>query len=125
MGGRAKVIVAMGGLAEGVGNLCTVVEQGAGRAVQPSWPIPTLSSAVFPTPPPLQVPIEQPTAAQTISILRGLCMRYEKHHNVRISDKAIVAAATLSDRYIADRYLPDKVRFVIVVGGFYSKSVEG
>ena len=45
-----------------------------------------------------------------MSILRGLRTRYEKHHNVRIADKALVAAATLSDRYIADRYLPDKVR---------------
>lgn len=83
----------------------------------------TFLSSTFPTPSPLQVPIEQPTAAQTISILRGLCMRYEKHHNVRISDKAIVAAATLSDRYIADRYLPDKVGFVIVAVGF--RRVEG
>ncbi len=60
-----------------------------------------------------QVPIEQPTAAQTVSILRGLRTRYERHHSVRISDKAIVAAAMLSDRYICDRYLPDKAIDVI------------
>ena len=44
----------------------------------------------------------------TIAILRGLKERYEVHHGVRISDDAIVAAATLSHRYIADRFLPDK-----------------
>ena len=45
---------------------------------------------------------------QTISILRGLRISYERHHNVKVSDKAIVAAAILSDRYIPDRHLPDK-----------------
>jgi len=44
----------------------------------------------------------------TISILRGLKEKYELHHGIRISDAAIVAAATLSNRYIADRFLPDK-----------------
>ncbi len=44
----------------------------------------------------------------TISILRGLKDRYESHHGVRITDDAIIAAATLSDRYISDRFLPDK-----------------
>ncbi|MBK8574709.1 MAG: ATP-dependent chaperone ClpB [Elusimicrobia bacterium] len=49
-----------------------------------------------------------PTVEQTIAILRGLKERYELHHGVRITDSALVAAATLSDRYIADRFLPDK-----------------
>jgi ATP-dependent Clp protease ATP-binding subunit ClpB len=49
-----------------------------------------------------------PTVEQTIAILRGLKERYELHHGVRITDGALVAAATLSDRYIADRFLPDK-----------------
>ncbi len=52
--------------------------------------------------------VEEPTVADTISILRGLKERYEVHHGVRIQDAAIVAAATLSHRYIADRFLPDK-----------------
>jgi len=52
--------------------------------------------------------VEQPSIDDTISILRGLKERYETHHQVRITDAAIVAAATLSDRYIADRFLPDK-----------------
>ena len=52
--------------------------------------------------------VGEPDAADTIAILRGLKERYEVHHGVRISDAAIVAAATLSDRYIADRFLPDK-----------------
>jgi ATP-dependent Clp protease ATP-binding subunit ClpB len=50
----------------------------------------------------------EPTVADTISILRGLKEKYEVHHGVRITDSAIVAAATLSHRYIADRFLPDK-----------------
>ncbi|GAB0495506.1 hypothetical protein MMPV_006808 [Pyropia vietnamensis] len=54
------------------------------------------------------VPVAQPTATDTVSILRGLKGRYEVHHGVRISDSALVAAAMLSDRYIADRFLPDK-----------------
>jgi ATP-dependent Clp protease ATP-binding subunit ClpB len=52
--------------------------------------------------------VKEPTVEDTISILRGLKEKYEIHHGVRIKDSAIVAAATLSDRYIADRFLPDK-----------------
>ncbi|MEM7612144.1 MAG: ATP-dependent chaperone ClpB [Pseudomonadota bacterium] len=55
-----------------------------------------------------KVLIEEPTVEDTIGILRGLKERYEVHHGVEISDPAIVAAATLSHRYIADRQLPDK-----------------
>ena len=54
------------------------------------------------------ITVGEPTEADTIAILRGLKERYEVHHGVRISDPAIVAAATLSERYIADRFLPDK-----------------
>ena len=52
--------------------------------------------------------VGQPTVPDTIAILRGLKQRYETHHGVRITDGAIVSAATLSDRYITDRFLPDK-----------------
>ena len=52
--------------------------------------------------------VDQPTVEDTISILRGLRERYEIHHGVRIKDAALVAAAVLSNRYIADRFLPDK-----------------
>jgi ATP-dependent Clp protease ATP-binding subunit ClpB len=52
--------------------------------------------------------VGQPSVADTIAILRGLKERYEAHHGVRIRDAALVAAAVLSDRYIADRFLPDK-----------------
>ncbi len=52
--------------------------------------------------------VSEPTVEDTISILRGLKEKYELHHGVRITDSAIVAAATLSSRYIADRFLPDK-----------------
>jgi ATP-dependent Clp protease ATP-binding subunit ClpB len=52
--------------------------------------------------------IEEPSVEDTVSILRGLKEKYEVHHGVRISDSAIVAAATLSNRYITDRFLPDK-----------------
>ncbi|MCX7353662.1 MAG: ATP-dependent chaperone ClpB [Alphaproteobacteria bacterium] len=52
--------------------------------------------------------VEEPTVADTISILRGLKEKYELHHGIRITDGAIVAAATLSNRYITDRFLPDK-----------------
>ena len=55
-----------------------------------------------------QVLVDQPTVEDTISILRGLKERYEVHHGVRIADSALVAAAVLSNRYIADRFLPDK-----------------
>lgn len=55
-----------------------------------------------------QVFVDQPTVENTISILRGLKERYEVHHGVKILDSALVAAATLSDRYISERFLPDK-----------------
>ena len=55
-----------------------------------------------------QVFVDQPSVEDTISILRGLKERYEVHHGVKITDSALVAAATLSSRYIADRFLPDK-----------------
>ena len=55
-----------------------------------------------------QVFVDQPSVVDTISILRGLKERYEVHHGVKISDSALVAAATLSTRYISDRFLPDK-----------------
>ncbi|RTZ83342.1 MAG: ATP-dependent chaperone ClpB, partial [SAR324 cluster bacterium] len=55
-----------------------------------------------------QVLVDQPTVEDTISILRGLKERYEIHHGVRIKDAALIAAATLSHRYISDRFLPDK-----------------
>jgi len=54
------------------------------------------------------VVVEEPTVEDTISILRGLKEKYEVHHGVRITDSALVAAATLSHRYITDRFLPDK-----------------
>ncbi|MEO0816866.1 MAG: ATP-dependent chaperone ClpB [Pseudomonadota bacterium] len=56
----------------------------------------------------LPVFIDEPTVEDTISILRGLKGRYEAHHGVRVADSAIVSAATLSNRYITDRFLPDK-----------------
>jgi ATP-dependent Clp protease ATP-binding subunit ClpB len=52
--------------------------------------------------------VDEPTVEETISILRGLRERYEVHHGVRITDSALVGAATLSNRYISDRFLPDK-----------------
>jgi ATP-dependent Clp protease ATP-binding subunit ClpB len=52
--------------------------------------------------------VEEPSVEDTISILRGLKQRYEVHHGVRITDSAVIAAATLSNRYITDRHLPDK-----------------
>jgi ATP-dependent Clp protease ATP-binding subunit ClpB len=52
--------------------------------------------------------VGEPSVEETISILRGLKERYEVHHGVRITDAAVIAAATLSDRYISDRFLPDK-----------------
>ncbi len=54
------------------------------------------------------VSVDEPSVEDTIAILRGIKERYEVHHGVRIQDSAIVAAATLSDRYISDRFLPDK-----------------
>ena len=58
--------------------------------------------------------VSEPTVEDTISILRGLKEKYELHHGVRITDAAIVAAATLSHRYIADRFLPDKAIDLVV-----------
>ncbi|OZH54085.1 hypothetical protein AFK68_13205 [Hydrocoleum sp. CS-953] len=55
-----------------------------------------------------KVEVGQPSVEDTISILRGLKDRYETHHGVKITDAALVAAATLSNRYISDRFLPDK-----------------
>jgi ATP-dependent Clp protease ATP-binding subunit ClpB len=55
-----------------------------------------------------KVMIDEPTVTDTVSILRGLKSRFEAHHGVHISDPAIIAAATLSNRYISDRFLPDK-----------------
>ena len=52
--------------------------------------------------------VDQPSVEDTISILRGLKERFEIHHGVRIEDNALIACATLSDRYITDRFLPDK-----------------
>ena len=52
--------------------------------------------------------ISEPTIQDTISILRGIKEKYDLHHGVRITDGALVSAATLSDRYITDRFLPDK-----------------
>ena len=63
-----------------------------------------------------QLHIAQPTPPEAISILRGLRARYEKHHALRITDAALVAAVELSHRYTADRFLPDKVRVVCARG---------
>jgi len=54
------------------------------------------------------IPVQEPTVEDTISILRGLKEKYEVHHGVRITDSALVACAVLSNRYISDRFLPDK-----------------
>ena len=54
------------------------------------------------------VVVQEPNVEDTISILRGLKTRYESHHGIRITDDSLIAAATLSDRYISDRFLPDK-----------------
>src|SRR3712207_6744320 len=52
--------------------------------------------------------VDEPSVEDAIAILRGLKERYEEHHGVRITDPAVIAAATLSHRYISDRFLPDK-----------------
>ncbi|MFH1737275.1 MAG: AAA family ATPase, partial [Actinomycetota bacterium] len=52
--------------------------------------------------------VDEPTVAETIEILRGICEKYEEHHAVKISDEALIAAANLSHRYVSDRFLPDK-----------------
>ena len=54
------------------------------------------------------VTVDEPSVEASIAILRGLKERYEVHHGIRIQDTALVSAATLSDRYITDRFLPDK-----------------
>ena len=54
------------------------------------------------------VQVDEPTVEDTIAILRGLKERYEVYHGVKIADNALIAAATLSHRYISDRFLPDK-----------------
>ena len=54
------------------------------------------------------VMVDEPTVEETIEILKGLRDRYEAHHRVKINDESIVAAARLRDRYISDRFLPDK-----------------
>ena len=62
-----------------------------------------------------QVMVAEPSVADTINILRGLSERYSSFHGVRIADRALVIAAELSDRYITDRFLPDKVcRFFLL-----------
>src|ERR687889_557048 len=55
-----------------------------------------------------QIRVEQPTTEETVQILKGLRDRYEQHHKVQITDEALEAAAELADRYISDRFLPDK-----------------
>ena len=55
-----------------------------------------------------KVMVDEPSVEDTISILRGLKEKFEIHHGVRITDNALIACATLSNRYISDRYLPDK-----------------
>src|SRR5438034_3017304 len=55
-----------------------------------------------------QIKVEEPSIDDTVQILRGLRDRYEAHHKVRITDEALEAAAKLADRYISDRFLPDK-----------------
>ena len=61
--------------------------------------------------------VEEPTLSHTIEILKGLRDRYESHHRVTITDQALVAAANLADRYIADRHLPDKAKDLIDEAG--------
>ncbi|RZI00916.1 ATP-dependent Clp protease ATP-binding subunit, partial [Staphylococcus condimenti] len=54
------------------------------------------------------VQVDEPTVEDTVAILKGLRDRYEAHHRINISDEAVEAAARLSDRYVSDRFLPDK-----------------
>ena len=56
----------------------------------------------------VKISVDEPSVEDTISILRGLKERYEVYHGVKISDNALITAATLSHRYISDRFLPDK-----------------
>ncbi len=60
--------------------------------------------------------VGEPSVADTINILRGLKERYSLYHGVQIADRALVAAAQLSDRYITNRFLPDKVCMWVVCG---------
>ncbi len=69
--------------------------------------------------------VKEPTVEDTIAILRGLKERYEVHHGVRIKDSAIIAAATLSNRYISDRFLPDKAVDLIDEAGIPFKNRTG
>src|SRR5439155_10615131 len=55
-----------------------------------------------------QIRVDQPTTDETVQVLKGLRDRYEQHHKVEITDEALQAAAELADRYISDRFLPDK-----------------
>ncbi len=66
--------------------------------------------------------VDEPSVEETISILRGLKERYEVHHGVRITDPAVIAAATLSNRYIADRHLPDKAIDLIDEAGAHLRT---
>ena len=68
-----------------------------------------------------QVQVQQPGVEDTISILRGLKERYEIHHGVRIKDGALISAATLSHRYISDRFLPDKAIDLVDEAGARAK----
>jgi ATP-dependent Clp protease ATP-binding subunit ClpC len=68
--------------------------------------------------------IPEPTVEATIGILRGLRERYEQHHGVRISDAAIVAAAEMSDRYVPDRFLPDKAIDLLDRSGTYRSDIS-
>ena len=69
--------------------------------------------------------VEEPNIENTISILRGLKEKYELHHGITISDKAIVAAAELSSRYINERFLPDKaIDLIDEAGSKKSKELE-
>src|SRR6201999_997230 len=69
------------------------------KYIEKDAPLPRRSQPVY---------VDEPTVEDTISILRGLKEKYEAHHKVKITDAALVAAATLSNRYITDRFLPDK-----------------
>ena len=68
--------------------------------------------------------VKEPTIEDTISILRGLREKYEVHHGVSIRDAAIVAAATLSNRYIADRFLPDKAMSPVYIGKNHEAALQ-
>ena len=71
-----------------------------------------------------KIKVSEPTVMDTITILRGLKERFEIHHGVTIQDKALVAAATLSDRYITDRFLPDKLYLSMLYYKTFGKSIN-